>query len=208
MKKNLFFLLILFIISCDENDNIIGSETIPIGIEQTIDATSYIDWNYYKLTDTTLQKVIFYYGDPDNSLLWDIAFQRNHIKTNSGTSGIGNAGAYVDSINTWDGSEFNNFNPQYIDIANFEFFVDTLVNTFYDTYTHTFTEGSSNPSLDTWGLIDTLNNYTMNITNNKFVIRSANGENFYKFWVYDYYNEYNESGNVSLIYNEIDVLED
>jgi len=127
MKKNLFFLLILFIISCDENDNIIGSETIPIGIEQTIDATSYIDWNYYKLTDTTLQKVIFYYGDPDNSLLWDIAFQRNHIKTNSGTSGIGNAGAYVDSINTWDGSEFNNFNPQYIDIANFEFF-HTLLN--------------------------------------------------------------------------------
>ena len=40
--------------------------------------------------------------------------------------------------------------------------------------------------------------------NNKLIVRDANGENFYKFWVYDYYNENNQSGFVSLIFDLID----
>ena len=45
----------------------------------------------------------------------------------------------------------------------------------------------------------------MNITNNRFIIRSANGEDFYKFWIYDYYNENNQSGYVSLIFDSIEL---
>jgi len=203
MKNTLYLFLILFLISCstDNNDSIIGSEPIPTGIEQTIEATSFTDWNYYRFTDSTLQEAVFYLGDPENSLNWDIAFQRNHIKTNSGTSGPGNAGGYMDNYVTWNGTRFNDFNE---DVINYTYDQDTIINTFYDISTHTFSEGSSNPILETWAMIDTLNNYTMNISNNKLIVRSANGENFYKFWVYDYYNENNQSGFVSLIFDLID----
>ena len=37
----------------------------------------------------------------ENSLDWDIAFKRNHIKTNSGLSGIGEGGGYIDESQTW-----------------------------------------------------------------------------------------------------------
>ena len=198
MNKITFLAITLFLISCDSDNNIANTNVSPIGNEELIDATSFTDWNYFQFTDSTLQEVIFYLGDPDNSLNWDIAFQRNHIKTNSGTSGIGEAGAHTDNSLTWDGSAFNNFND---DVVNYNFTKDTLVNTFYNLQTHTFTEGSTNPILDTWGVIDTLNNYTINISNNRYIVRDANGNNFYKLWVYDYYSENNQSGYISLIFD-------
>ena len=201
MKNKIICLaFILFLISCDKKDDIINPNVSPIGNEELIDATSYTNWKYYRFTDSTLQELIFFFGDPENNLNWDIAFQRNHIKTNSGTSGIGEAGAYMDSSSIWDGSTFNNFSD---DVTDYNFLQDTLVNTFYNLQTHTFTEGSTNPVLDTWGIIDTLNNYTMNISNSKYIVRSANGDKFYKLWVYDYYSENSQSGYVSLIFNTI-----
>ena len=200
MNKITFLVITLFLISCDSDDSIINTNISPIGNEELIDATSYTNWNYFQFTDSTLEERIFLFGDPDNSLNWDIAFQRNHIKTNSGTSGIGEAGAYIDSSLTWDGSAFNNFNE---DIVNYNFSQDTLVNTFYNLTTHTFTEGSTNPILDTWGAIDTLNNYTINISNSRYIVRAADENSFYKLWVYDYYSENSESGYVSLIFDVV-----
>ena len=172
----------------------------PIGVNEMIDATSFSAWNYYRITDDSLLSIPLVLGEWDNSFSWDIAFQRNHIRTNSGTSGIGNAGAYVDSVETWNGTVFNSLND--ID-SQFDYFPDTTLNTFYDSYNHIFSEGSSNPSLETWARIDTTNNYTALFTNNKLIIRTADGESFYKIWPFDYYDENNNSGYISLIYSLI-----
>ena len=50
--KSRLFLLIIFIISCDTNsiNNPENSDEI-IGIEMTIAATSFVDWEYYRVTD-------------------------------------------------------------------------------------------------------------------------------------------------------------
>ena len=63
----------------------------------TIPATSYSDWVYFSIEQNSTVEI----ADPENSLDWDLAFQRKHIKTNSGLSGSGNGGAYVDSLMTW-----------------------------------------------------------------------------------------------------------
>ena len=201
MNKTLKILFFFIAVSCNTDENIVNSNITPIGNQEQINATSYSNWKYFRFTDSTLQEITFFIGDPSDNLSWDIAFQRNHIKTNSGTSGIGNAGAYIDSSIAWNATSFNNFSEN---VSSYIFKQDTLVETFYNLTTHTFSEGSTNPVLETWAVIDTLNNYTMNISNNKFIVRARNGEKYYKFWVYDYYNETNQSGNISLIFDSID----
>ena len=59
----------------------------------TIDASSYSNWVYFSVEQNSVISI----DDPENSLEWDFAFQRKHIKTNGGLSGIGNGGAFVDS---------------------------------------------------------------------------------------------------------------
>ena len=201
MNRALKILFFFIAVSCNTDENIVNSNITPIGNQEQINATSYSNWKYFRFTDSTLQEITFFIGDPSDNLSWDIAFQRNHIKTNSGTSGIGNAGAYIDSSIAWNATSFNNFSEN---VSSYIFKQDTLVETFYNLTTHTFSEGSTNPVLETWAVIDTLNNYTMNISNNKFIVRARNGEKYYKFWVYDYYNETNQSGNISLIFDSID----
>ena len=63
----------------------------------TVDASSYYDWVYFSFSQSQLVNI----ENPESSLEWDIAFQRKHIKTNSGLSGLGSGGAYVDSSTTW-----------------------------------------------------------------------------------------------------------
>ena len=90
MNKLTLLVITLFLISCNSNDGVVNTNVSPVGNEELIDATSYANWNYFTFTDSSLQQVTpWLLGDPDNSLNWDIAFQRNHIKTNSGTSVIG-----------------------------------------------------------------------------------------------------------------------
>ena len=102
---------------------------------------------------------------------------------------------------SWTINVFNNYNEN---VENLTYYPDTLVNTFYNIVTHTFSEGSANPILETWAVIDTLNNYTMNISNNKFIVKSAGGDKFYKLWVYDYYNDSYQSGFISLVFDSIE----
>ena len=211
MKIRLNYILILFLMSCGDligpgshGDSLGESHPDPIGNNEIIDATSYIDWKYYRIKDDSLFYIPFVFGDFENSFSWDIAFQRYHIKTNSGTSGIGNAGVHIDSIETWNGTIFNNLD--YIQ-PDLEYLADTTLNTFYNQTTHLFIEGSSNPALETWTKIDTTNDYSMTISNNKFIIRTTNRNSFYKFWIRNYYNENGSSGYISLVYDLICTLD-
>ena len=179
-----------FIISCSFYITILFSENYSI----EIDASSYSSWVYYNFTIHSEVMI----SDPENSLGWDIAFQRNHIKTNSGTSGSGLGGASVDSLNIWTADQFNDLSEVPI---NTEFIQDTLLQTFYDLSTHTMSWGSTSPALETWGEFDYDNNYTLEPTNNQLIVITADGENYIKIWPYSYYNDVGSSGRISVLYN-------
>ena len=76
----------------------------------TIDASSYSNWVYFSFEQAEVIDV----ENPEESMEWDVAFQRKHIRTNSGLSGIGNGGALVDSSTTWLNQWDNNYFDQII----------------------------------------------------------------------------------------------
>lgn len=155
----------------------------------TINASSYSNWIYYSLDSHSIVDI----ENPENSLEWDLAFQRKHIKTNSGLSGIGNGGAYVDSSLVWNQEWDNDELPDEMFFA-----VDTTLNDFYDFATHTFGEGIKNPALNAWGWFD--DNYHLNVTNYVFYVLASDGINIVKFWPQNYYNQTNQGGYVQLRY--------
>ena len=108
----------------------------------TIDASSYSNWVYFSFEQAQVIDV----ENPEESMDWDVAFQRKHIRTNSGLSGNGNGGALVDSSTTW----LNQWENAYFEQIEHQFVVDTLLNDFYDLFTHTFGEGIKNPALNAW----------------------------------------------------------
>ncbi len=204
-KTLIFYLSVFLFLSCNSifapnshGESFGDPYPDPIGNYELVDATSSTEWKYYRITDDSLFYIPITFGEWEDNLNWDIAFQRYHIRTNSGASGNGSGGAYVDSVETWNGSVFNNLtelDPTLI------YKIDTTINTFYNAIDHSFSEGISNSALETWARIDTTNNYAMTFSNNKFIIRSSDGQSFYKFWPYDYYDENTTSGYVSLVYS-------
>ena len=157
----------------------------------TVDASSYYDWVYFSLRTAEVVEV----ENPENSLDWDIAFQRKHIKTNSGLSGVGAGGAIVDSSMTW---------IEQWDVLNEipeeqNWLVDETLNDFYNPITHLFGEGVKNAALNSWGWFD--DNYTLNVTHYVLHVLSADGEDIFKFWPYSYYNTNGSGGNVSFRYS-------
>ncbi len=154
----------------------------------TIPATSYTDWVYYSFETHSIVDV----ENPDNSLEWDIGFQRKHIRTNSGLAGIGSGGGYVDSTMTW----IDNWANMDELPENIYWHTDETFYDFYDIITHTYVEGIENPALRTWGWFD--NYFQMVPTNYVMFVKCANGEDIIKFWAYDYYD--GGSGNIAIRY--------
>ena len=89
----------------------------------TIDASNYSNWVYFSFEQAAVIDV----ENPEESMEWDVAFQRKHIRTNSGLAGPGNGGASVDSTTTWI-EEWGNIGY----ITENSFFTDaTILNNFF-----------------------------------------------------------------------------
>jgi len=178
--KNLFYVIIFSIVLSQEEYFL------------TIPATSYTDWIYFSFENNAIVEIT----SPENSLDWDLGFQRKHIKTNSGLSGIGQGGGYVDSTLTWldQWSQMTEL-PQ-----NISWHIDEVFNDFYDLSTHTFVEGTKNGALNSWGWFDEV--YQLNPTNYVSFVRAANGTDIIKFWAYDFYDN-GLGGNISVRYENI-----
>ena len=144
----------------------------------TIDASSYSNWVYFSFEQAQVIDV----ENPEESMDWDVAFQRKHIRTNSGLSGIGNGGALVDSSTTW----LSQWNGNYFEQIETPFVADTLLNDFYDIFTHTFNQDTKNPALNAWGWFD--EDYQLNTTNYVFYVLLPNGQDVVKFWPQNYYS--------------------
>ena len=172
--------------------------TILFSTEMTIDASDWDseNWTYLNLGTSN----IVFPDDPTDNLSWDIAFHRYHIRTNSGLSGKGNGGAYIDSANTWDNTSYE----LVVKVPEISFFNrDTLVGGFYDDENYEWASGIANPALETWGKIDLNNDYQMEYSNNQFIVRNALGTKFFKFWATDYYNQFNTSGFITIKFEEV-----
>ena len=184
MKKNI--IKIIFVLN------------IIYAFDITIDAS---DWDVDNWTYLNLYiGAIVYPTYPDDNLGWDLAFHRYHIRTNSGLSGSGNGGAYIDSVNIWNDAAYESFDT----VPDDSFFHrDTTVGSFYDIETHESLPGIANPALEKWGNIDLDNEYEMQYTNYRFIVRSAAGNKFYKLWITNYYDQNGTSGFVSIKYEEI-----
>ena len=165
----------------------------------TINASSYTDWIYYSFSNHNVVDI----ENPENSLDWDIAFQRKHIKTNSGLSGIGSGGAIVDSVGTLDVGSFTwidnwevlNEIPEYFNESSW--LTDTVHSDFYDIISHSYVNGIKNPALNSWGWFN--ESFILDVTNYVMYVKSANGEDVVKFWAYDYYAN-SSSGNIAVRY--------
>ena len=193
--------------------------------EVFIEAWDYNLWIYYSF-ESQSEIVI---NNPENSLDWDIAFKRNHIKTNASPSGIGNAGGYVDESQVWDEELWNSIN---INPFELNFQTDQEVqggsiplNGCYckDTdqigcenqqsqLTYPFIDCIKNPALDQWGHFihgGGTDNYPFIIDNHILIIKTSN-ESFFQFWPTDYYGPNcpgNGGGCITFKYKEICSLE-
>ena len=63
----------------------------------TIDASSWDDWVYYSFELEDIVDIV----NPESSLDWDIAFQRNNIRTNGGESYMGQGCGMVNQNQSW-----------------------------------------------------------------------------------------------------------
>tara|TARA_B100001123_G_C15161915_1_gene967786 strand:- start:48 stop:788 length:741 start_codon:yes stop_codon:yes gene_type:complete len=157
-----------------------------------INASNYTDWVYFSFSTGEIIDV----EEPGNSSEWDLGIMRNHFRTNSGSSGNGIGGAYVDSTSTWSIDTWD-------DISEVPegaiFSPDGILDTIYDLQTHEFSEAPGSLVLETWGWVDIDNNYQFNYNNYVFIIRTATGE-YAKFWPYSYYTDEGVSGYISIAY--------
>ena len=92
--KNLLIAVLLLtaiFTACDDDDEKITAYT-------TIDASSSDNWVYFSFENNDTVSV----ENPQESDAWDIAFKRLDFKTNSGTSGNANGGAYKSDLTNLD----------------------------------------------------------------------------------------------------------
>ena len=222
MNKVLSILILGLILfeSCDSGGaNAIEcpSETYDCGCasgniyDVEINASAYNKWIYFSFeTGNTLE-----INNPESSLDWDIAFKKNHIRTNGGLSGIGQGCGAIDQAQYWTCELFESTYEIPDDIVcesdimiegsgllplflpyegcycpEFEC-SDCLDNSDIDTVCeenyapHYWLDCVKNPSLDMWGSFD--QNRDFNITENMMFIKDAQGNDF-KIWLqaYDY----------------------
>ena len=154
-----------------------------------INASNFHNWIYFSFETGSVVTI----ENPENSLDWDIAFNRNNIKTNGGLSGIGQGCGIVDDTQTWNCELFASTNevPDNMSCQTDEMIEGTLdeedppYSGCYDFLSHQFLDCVKNSELDAWGWFDV--NYYFHINNYMMFARDANGNNV-KIWLLDYYS--------------------
>ena len=162
----------------------------------TINASSYDNWIYFSFAVNDTISIL----TPEESLDWDIAFKRNNIKTNSGLSGIGNGGGYIDSTQIWTNELWDNIDEisNSLILQTDDVIVGDMINYegCYDPSFHLFLDCVKNPALDQWGWFDA--NYHFNISH--YILFVKTSTDYIKFWPYSYYTPNGSSGHITFRY--------
>lgn len=175
-------LIIAVFASCADKDT--NEPTDIEAKEFTINAVSYDQWMYFSFeTGDT-----FRLEDPYNSDAWDLAFQRYHLKTNSGTSGKGMGGAIskgkvaFESITTADDSGYITDDSLKILKMGGDVFI------------------TANHELAKWGALDTTAMPPVFVpADNIMIVKSAKGK-YAKVWLKSFYSNEGASGFVRMKY--------
>ena len=169
----------------------------------TINSSSYDNWVYYSFELGDVVDILD--SEAEDSTDWDIAFKRNHMKTNGGESGTGSGCAIVDDSQIWTHESFS-LSEQ---IPDYECEIDEVIegNIFtyqgcYNPDTHLFESCIKNPALDNWGSFN--DSYQFNVNNYQFFVVDASGEDIVKLWLMSYYDVNGESGYISMTYQILD----
>ena len=191
-----------------------------------IDAHDYDVWKYFSFESGSEVEI----DDPENSLDWDLGFKRNNIKSNSGLSGIGDGGGYVDESQIWNDDLWNSIS---VDISGISFEIDEIVEggliplsgcycnqedqvgceDQQSELMYPFIDCIKNPVLDRWGNFSGSggnSNYFFYITNYILLVKTAKGE-YFQFWPYVYYSPNgpdNGGGWITFKYKKICDIED
>jgi len=202
IKRNIITALcsVLFFYSCDnDNDNSIECDIDSLNIV-TIDASSWDDWVYYSFELEDIVDIV----NPESSLDWDIAFQRNNIRTNGGESYMGQGCGMVNQNQSWTCDLFQSTNEisndmvceSDIEISGTGMQFNPPYEGCYNSMTHSFENCIKNPALDNWGWFDS--DYYFNVTDYILFIRDANGNDI-KLWLLSYYGS-EGSGFIDMAY--------
>lgn len=91
--------MMLFSTSCSKDDNKeTVKEVLPKKEVKELDASVEGKWVYFSFEKGTTVDI----ATPTTSNDWDLAFNRYHVKTNSGSSGSANGGALKTNFKNWD----------------------------------------------------------------------------------------------------------
>ena len=204
LNKYYIILISIFLLCCEEQTEY---SCILQGLTESVQATSFTEWNYFSVTDTgfiELESMSDSTAQAENSIHWDIAIMRNHFRTNSGLSGPGNGGAFmIDSM--WTCEVFNDFN----EVPNGSIFIeDSMLTNIYQPWAHddpdeAYTEDEGSIILENWGWFDIDDSYYFYYNEKQFIVKLADGERYIKLWPYQYYGNEGQSAHISLIYDFI-----
>lgn len=194
MTNKAFYLILLIvlpgiILSCkkESEDDLY---TPPGATTIVIEATSYTDWVYFSFDKGDIITV----ASPDTSLEWDMAFLRNHMRTNSGTSGPGVGGTYDAGIINFEDLTQAPDNGYVVDDA-------ISISDVNDPTRQTMIEVPGNTVLETWGTFDTdVHPPTFTPSDKLYVVKTADGK-YAKTWFSSYYGYTGASANIVMHYN-------
>ena len=190
-------ILIVFM-GCDD-DWVFNIPEMPEFI--IIDAVDYDEWIYYNLVPG---EIIATSDIESGEASWDIAFKRNHIKTNGGVSGTEGVCAIVDDSKYWSNDLFNLVTEVPDEECQYDEEISGNMLTSqgcYDPNTHFFVTCDKNPALDQWGYFDSA--YHFNVRNYHFFVKDRN-DNYIKIWLMSYYDGNGESGRIFFAHKLID----
>lgn len=171
LKSVIVIFAALIIFSACEKDDTEDSNKLE-SVTDIVAATSYTDWVYYSFSEGKTIEIT----DPKTSTSWDIGLLRNHIRTNSGSSGNGEGGAYdAGTIN------FDTF----IEAPETGYAIDDSVQAF-NFATMQYSPVAANSVLETWGTFTDAQPPVLEPSNKVFVIKTAEGK-YVKIIVLNYY---------------------
>lgn len=173
--------MVVFFSSCDDNTD---EPALLNTVTTEVTATSYTDWVYYSLSQDTIVSVT----DPATSNAWDLAFMRNHIRTNSGSSGNGNGGALDAGVVDFDA---------YALAPETGYAADDSVSAFNMT-TMEYSNVAASSVLESWGAFNDAMPPVFEISNKVFVVKTAEGK-YAKVTFLSYYGSVG-SGQITFKY--------
>ncbi len=202
--KKLFTLLFAFTAffafqACDDDDEPEPIVNAIVNEVDDIDASAYDEWVYFSFEDGAIVGTSAV-EEKRAGLDWDIAFHRWDIRLNCGTSGSGQGGALKSTGNVaktgWDALTVAPETGYAVDETI------TVIKQYGMPPTEVDVSGNKVITGDTegtWVVFDHTNGPSYTVTNQIFVVKTADGK-YVKIWLKQYKNAEGKGGHITMKY--------